>query len=246
LQPAAATPSAPARIPSRSRLRLASAWCVHALTASGAVLATLALIALSRGSLEQAGLLMLAALAIDSVDGTLARRIGVAELVPRIDGRRLDDIVDFLSYTIVPVFFLVWIGALPAVLAAAPVLASAYGFSQHDAKTEDDFFLGWPSYWNVVALYVWLLEIGTAWTSAWVLFFAVAVFVPLKYVYPSKLREFRRTTVIGAVIWLLGMALAVSHPEQARVWRLPELSLAFPIWYVALSAWLGRWWPRSG
>jgi phosphatidylcholine synthase len=242
LQPAAATPPASARIPSRSRLRLASAWGVHALTASGAVLVTLALIALSRGAVEHAGLLMLGALAIDSVDGTLARRIGVAELVPHIDGRRLDDIVDFLSYAIVPVFFLVWIGALPPVLAAAPVLASAYGFSQYDAKTEDDFFLGWPSYWNVVALYVWLLEIGPAGTSAWVLFFTAAVFVPLKYVYPSKLRRFRRSTVIGAVIWLLAMALAVSQPERARAWRLPELSLLFPVWYVALSAWLGRWW----
>ncbi len=218
---------------------------MHALTASGAVIATLALVALSRGALEQVGLLMLAALAIDSVDGTLARRVGVAELLPRIDGRRLDDVVDFLNYAIVPVVFLVWIGALPPVLAAAPVLASAYGFSQHDAKTEDDFFLGWPSYWNVVALYVWLLEVGPAWTTAWVLFFSAAVFVPLKYVYPSKLRALRRVTLIGALIWLLAMTLAVSAPSRARVWHLPELSLVFPVWYVALSAWLGRWWRRD-
>ena len=245
LQPAAAKQPASAQLSSRSRLRLASAWCVHAFTASGAVCATLALIAIARGRLGQAAVLMLAALAIDSVDGTLARRVGVATWTPRIDGRRLDDVVDFLSYVIVPVFFMVWIGALPAWLVVAPVLASAYGFSQRDAKTPDDFFLGWPSYWNVVAFYVWLLEIGTAWTSGWVLFFSAAVFVPLKYIYPSRLREFRRGTLIGTVIWMLVMTFAALWPEPARAWRLPELSLLFPAWYVALSAWLGRWWERS-
>jgi phosphatidylcholine synthase len=219
---------------------------VHALTASGAVCATLALIEISRGALERAGLLMLAALAIDSVDGTLARRLRVADLTPQVDGRRLDDVVDFLNYAVVPVVFMVWIGALaPPALAAAPVMASAYGFAQRDAKTEDDFFLGWPSYWNVVALYAWRLEVGALWTGAWVLLFSALVFVPLKYVYPSKLHVFRRTTIAGTFAWILLMAAIVIWPAPARSLRLAELSLAFPVWYVALSAWHGRWWRRG-
>ena len=133
--------------------------------------------------------MMLVALFIDSIDGALARRARVSEVVPNIDGRRLDDVVDYLNYVIVPVFLMVWIGALPAWLAAAPVLASAYGFSQQDAKTDDDFFLGWPSYWNVVALYAWQLEMRPAVATAWVLFFSAAILVPLKYIYPSKLRR---------------------------------------------------------
>lgn len=208
-------------------------------------MATLALHALSTGQLERVGLLMLAALFVDSVDGSLARRLSVAERIPHIDGRRLDDVVDFLNYAIVPVVFLVWLGALHPALSAAPVLASAYGFAQRDAKTDDDFFLGWPSYWNVVALYVWRLEIDPALAQVLVLFFSAAVFVPLRYVYPSKLRAFRRTTGAGALLWMLGMAVAVAWPERARALHLTELSLLFPAWYVALSAWLGGWLRRG-
>jgi phosphatidylcholine synthase len=246
LQPAAATPPATARIPSRSPTRRALAWCVHLLTASGAVMAALALVALARGELEWLGLLMLAALFVDSVDGTLARRVGVAEQIPELDGRRLDDMVDFLNYVVVPVVFLVWLGAIHPALSALPVLASAYGFAQREAKTEDDFFLGWPSYWNVVALYIWRLEIGPLFASAVVIFFSAAIFVPLKYVYPSKLRALRRTTVVLALAWGALMILAVLFPDRARALRLTELSLGFVAWYVGLSAWLGRWWRRSG
>jgi phosphatidylcholine synthase len=244
LPSAAATPPASARIPSRERAQRALAWCVHLLTASGGVLGTLALVALFQHKPERTGILMLCALAIDSVDGSLARRARVAEVVPSLDGRRLDDIVDFLNYAVVPVVFMVWLGALHPLLAVAPVVASAYGFSQHDAKTEDDFFLGWPSYWNVVALYVWRLEISPATTGALVLLFSAAVFVPLKYAYPSKLRRLRGATVAGATAWILAMAYAVAWPERARAVRLTEITLLFPAWYVGLSAWLGGWWRR--
>src|SRR6266850_2339173 len=113
----------------------AIAWSVHLFTASGAVLGVFALWEIGRGGFARAAIYMLAALAIDSVDGTLARRAGVAERLPGIDGRRLDDIVDYLNYVIVPVVFLLALGALVHwSLAVVPVLASAYGFAQVDAK----------------------------------------------------------------------------------------------------------------
>lgn len=227
--------------PSRTG-RVALAWGVHVFTASGAVIAALALVATMEGAWATAGLLMLAALFIDSVDGTMARRIGVAQLVPRIDGRRLDDVVDFLGYVIVPTVFMVATGALPHwSLAAIPVLASAYGFSQADAKTADDFFLGWPSYWNVVALYLWLLGIDPGTATALVALFALAIFVPLKYVYPSKLRVWRRGTIAGALAWGACMVAALVMPERVAPTGLVEASLLYPAYYVALSAWLGGW-----
>ena len=104
--------------------RLTLAWGVHLFTASGAVAGVLALLSVAAGELEQAGLLMLLTLAIDAVDGTLARRVGVSSLLPEVDGRRLDDIVDYLNFAIVPVFFMVWAGNLPSWLwAAPPILA---------------------------------------------------------------------------------------------------------------------------
>ena len=99
-------------------------------------------------------------------------------MIPRVDGRRLDDIVDFLNFVIVPVVFMVASGHLSSsAWAVAPILASAYGFSQHDSKTEDHFFLGWPSYWNVVALYLWLLDLTPGAGTLWVVGFSIAIFV---------------------------------------------------------------------
>jgi phosphatidylcholine synthase len=222
---------------------LVLAWAVHLFTASGAVLAVFALWEIGRGGFAHAAIYMLIALSIDAVDGTLARRARVAERVPGIDGRRLDDVVDFLNYAIVPVVFLLELGVVAHwVFAVLPVLASAYGFAQVDAKTEDDFFLGWPSYWNVVALYAWVLELGPAATSAWVVLLSALVFVPLKYVYPSKLRRFRTATAVGGFAWVWVMAFIVWFPERMARVHAADISLLYLVWYVALSAWLGAWW----
>jgi phosphatidylcholine synthase len=166
----------------------------------------------------------------------------VAEALPDIDGRRLDDIVDFLNYTVTPTVFLLALGALPHWgWCAFPILASCYGFAQREAKTDDDFFLGFPSYWNVLAIYVWLLDLSPASATAWVVGLSLAVFVPLKYVYPSKLRVARAATVALACAWGLLLVAAILLPERSRQLRLVEISLVFPIYYVALSARLGGW-----
>jgi phosphatidylcholine synthase len=225
--------NAPERV---SGLRVAAAWGVHVFTASGAVVGVAALLAIGSGALDRAGLLMLLAMAIDAIDGGLARAAEVSRAVPGLDGRRLDDIVDFLNYVIVAVLFMVVAGSLVHwAWAAVPVLASAYGFSQTDAKTDDGFFLGFPSYWNAMALYLWLLEVPAVAATAIVVGFSALVFVPFKYVYPSQLDVLPRTTAAGALSCALLVAAAIVDPESARRLRLVELSLLFPAWYFALS-----------
>jgi phosphatidylcholine synthase len=200
---------------------------------------TAALIATAGGHLSAAAVLMLLALVIDSLDGTLARAVGVSWVLPAIDGRRLDDMVDFLNYVIVPAVFMVMAQSLPHwSLVILPVLASCYGFSHVAAKTPDDFFQGFPSYWNVVAIYFWGLGFS-AWTNAaWLIFLSVMVFVPLKYAYPSKMRVLRTTTAVLGVVWSVLLAACVLAPERVRDLRLLELSLAYPAYYVVLSFWL--------
>jgi len=221
----------------------AIAWSVHGFTASGAVLGVFALFEIGRGGFARAVIYMLAALAIDSVDGTLARRAGVEERLPRIDGRTLDDVVDYLNYAIVPVVFLLELGAFAHwSLVLLPVLAGSYGFAQVDVKTEDDFFLGWPSYWNVVAFYVWLLELSPATASAWVALFAALTFVPLKYIYPSKMRRLRGVTAVGGTLWMIAMAFISQGARGGARDLATWLSLVYPAYYVAVSAWLGEWW----
>lgn len=230
--------------PATTPLRLALAWGVHLFTATGAVVGALALLCIWQGQQGHAALLMIVALFIDAIDGTLARAVGVEEVLPGVDGRRLDDMVDYLNFVIVPIVFMFGAGNLPSwAWAAPPILASAYGFSQANAKTDDDFFLGWPSYWNVVALYCWLLALSPTASAAWVAGCSLAIFVPLKYVYPSHVRQpiLKHSLNAGGLVWGLVLASAILWPDLADRYYLVEGSLAYLVYYMALSVWLGEW-----
>ncbi len=140
------------------KLQRVLGWCVHGYTASGLVAAGLIAVLLVRGgpdAFRWSFLLMVIATIVDSTDGTLARKIRIKEAVPSFDGRRLDDIVDFLTYTFLPLLLIYRAKILPEGQEAwllLPLLASVYGFCQVQAKTDDGYFLGFPSLWNLVAL----------------------------------------------------------------------------------------------
>src|SRR5438309_4223933 len=144
-------------------------------------------------------------IAIDSFDGTLARAVGVKRVLPFFDGTRLDDLVDYFTYVIVPALFLLNFDLLPArtavPVALCPVLASAYGFCRTDAKTADHYFTGFPSYWNVVAFYLYALGWPPALNAVVVVLLSLAVFVPIRYVYPSRTTTLRPVTVALGLVW---------------------------------------------
>ena len=225
-------------MPPNERISQIVSWSIHLFTASGAVLGIFSLISIATGNLANAVILMLAALVVDAVDGTLARAARVSEHVPQIDGRRLDDIVDYLNFVVVPVFFLWGAGSVthPGWL-VAPVLASAYGFSRQDAKTHDDFFLGFPSYWNILAIYLWLLSVGPVAGTIWVVVLSIAVFVPIKYLYPSKVQplSLRFGLGVGAALWTGALIACVRWPDETSALFLIEVSLLYPAWYMWLS-----------
>jgi len=226
--------------PETSGLRVAMAWGVHAFTASGALAGVAALLCISAGEFHSAILWMLVALFIDAVDGMMARAVGVSHVLPRFDGRRLDDMVDFFNYVLVPAVFLVSAGMVVHwSVVGPPILASAYGFSQLDAKTDDDFFLGFPSYWNVLVIYLWLLELHPVAGSMWVLALSVLVFIPFKYLYPSRMKVLWRTNAVLSMICVLFVGYAAFDPAHARALHLVEVSLVYPAFYFTLSAWLG-------
>lgn len=216
------------------------AWAVHALTAAGLALAAFATIMIVRGddaSLRAALLALLVATVIDAVDGSLARSARVVDVLPGIDGRTLDDIVDFHTYTSVPLFLLWRIDALPSAwswLLLAPLLASAYGFSRTHAKTPDGFLLGFPSYWNVVAFYIFFLQPPAWLTIAVILLLTLLTFVPSTYLYPSTGGRINRITTVAGVLWGALMVLIIAGTfVEPRMWTL--VSLAFPLWYMGAS-----------
>jgi phosphatidylcholine synthase len=222
-------------------LRVGAA-AVHLYTASGAVLAFLIVLAAMERRTVAALWLGLIALIIDSTDGTFARRFRVSETLPWFDGRRLDDIVDYLTYVFAPVLLL-WIsgylpsGATGATLAALPLLASSYQFCRVDAKTEDHFFLGFPSYWNIVAFYAIVFTLSPAVVGAILLICSLLVFVPIRYVYPSRTVAFRPVTLALSALWTVAYgAILLRMPAHDPL--LSEFSLIYLLYYVGLSLYL--------
>ncbi|GAB4271936.1 MAG: CDP-alcohol phosphatidyltransferase family protein [Candidatus Promineifilaceae bacterium] len=217
------------------------AWSVHLFTATGALWGFLAIIATIQHQWQLAFFWLFAAGFVDSVDGALARKFQVSGYIPNFDGALLDNIIDYLTYVIVPALILYEAQLLPArwtILGiAALVLSSAYQFAQADAKTEDHYFKGFPSYWNVLAFYLFLLQWPARINLALVLLCAVLVFVPIKYVYPSRTPYYRKPTLILSSIWGVVTAvlfITLNNPPQ---WLLYG-SLYFVVYYVGISLYL--------
>jgi len=218
------------------------ASAVHAYTASGAVLALLIVLAAIEGAVARALWLGLAALVIDGTDGMLARRFDVKERLPSFDGALLDNIVDYLTYVFAPVVLLLQSGYLPegwlgTVVAAVPLVASSYQFCRTDAKTPDHFFLGFPSYWNVVAFYAIVMDLAPSTVSIVVIVCALLVPVPIGYIYPSRMHEFRTVTLALSALWLVAYAVLVAQlPDASRA--VAYASLAYIAYYLGLSFFL--------
>jgi phosphatidylcholine synthase len=216
-------------------------WLAHLYTSTGVVIALLATAMAFAHNFRAAFLYLVAATIVDATDGVLARALRVKELLPYFDGALLDNIIDYLTYVFVPALIVWQAGLVPSALpiCAAICVSSLYGFARTDAKggAADHHFTGFPSYWNIVVAYLYMLQLPPR-TNAMVLaLFAVMVFVPIHYLYPSRMRTLRGLTVALGTMW--GVLFAW------MIWRLPAvdgpwtaISLIFPAYYVALSLWL--------
>ena len=220
-------------------MRKAVAWLVHLYTAMGLVCAAGIVVLIMRGgdhSFRLAFLLMMVATAIDATDGWLARRARVKEVLPHFDGAALDNLIDFHTYTSLPLLLLWRSGLFPAGSAwvlLLPLLSSAYGFSQVNAKTDDGFFLGFPSYWNIVAFYLYVFH-APVWLSVpLIVTLAVLTFVPTPYLYATRGGPFARLINGGAAVWFVLLGLILFGPAQDT---LAIVSLIYPLTYMALSA----------
>ncbi|MFQ1002678.1 CDP-alcohol phosphatidyltransferase family protein [Modestobacter sp. SSW1-42] len=219
--------------------RRLAGWAVHVYTASGSVLALLIVLAAIDGEVVTALWIGLVALVVDGTDGMLARAARVKETITWFDGARLDDIVDYLTYVFAPVVLLWTTGALPDglpgyALAALPLMASCYQFCRADAKTEDHAFLGFPSYWNVVAFYVVVLDLGRGTVAAVLVVCSVLVFVPVHYLYPSRTKTLRAVSLALTAVWIGTYAvLLVQYPDVNAL--VVAVSLGYVVYYVAVS-----------
>jgi len=225
----------PKQFTSRQKL---IAWGVHLFTASSVVWGFLAILAIQQRQWWLAVSWGLLAIIVDAFDGVLSRRARVKEVLPQIDGTLLDNMVDYFTYVIVAAFFLYEAQLVPPQfsIAAASImmLTSAYQFTQVDAKTEDHYFKGFPSYWNIVVFYMFILRTPSWLNLAALLFFAVLIFVPILYVYPSRTVKLWKLTIFLTVLWgivTVAIIFQFPHPQPWLVWT----SLLYVVYYFGLS-----------
>jgi phosphatidylcholine synthase len=199
-----------------SAAQRAAAFCVHILTASGAVFALLALMAAVRGNWSRMFLWLVVALLIDAVDGNLARRVNVADKLPQWSGERLDSVVDFTTYVFVPAYAMAASGLLPQgaalALGALIVVTGALYFADRRMKTADNYFRGFPVLWNIVAFYLFLLEPPPWIGAASIALLMVLTFLPFHFVHPVRVRRWRAINIAMLLLWsALGVAAIVQN-----------------------------------
>ena len=239
------SPQSPALIARRVR-----AYGVHVLTASGVILALLSLGELfsAEPDLRWVFGYLGAAIIIDAVDGSLAREWDVLTYAASTEGHTLDDLVDYLTFTFIPlvvVWQMDWLVGPATLWVAAALMASLFGFSHAEAKqSETGFFRGFPSYWNLVAYYIGLIVVAYPVVGPWlmtglVILLTILTLVPIQVIYPTRAPQpWRMPVLIGAVAWAgLLLAMLPTYPDLP-VWGDPwlfYLSLVYPLFYGVLS-----------
>ena len=148
---------------------------------------------------------------IDGVDGSLARRVDVKKYTPNINGENLDNIIDYLNYVFLPAFVIYWLDLVPegmALISVATILiVSCYTFANNSIKTSDLYFSGFPALWNVVILYFYILDTDP-FTNLLVIFaLSFLTFIPLKYIHPFRVKQFRKSTLSILMLWMITTVL---------------------------------------
>src|SRR6201988_761492 len=218
--------------------QIAAAYAVHVFTACGAGCALLALIAAVNSNWPIMFLWLGVALCIDGIDGTFARRLQVAKLLPRLSGDVLDLVVDILNYVFVPAYALAASGLLPKP-AAVPlglliVVSGALYFADRLMKTSDYYFRGFPAIWNVAAFYLFILK-PEPWAGAGaIVALAVLTFVPFHVVHPFRIAHLRGVRLVALAAGALLALVAVAQDLNPPLWIGTALS-ALAVYFVAIG-----------
>ena len=211
-----------------------AAWAVHGFTASGAVLGFLAIISIFNNDQTSSFLWLGLALLVDGLDGTIARKIGVIDKAPNIDGSTLDNLIDYLNYVIIPSLMIYWFQMVPSgweiIISAGIFAVSLYTFANINMKTEDYYFSGFPALWNIVVLYFYILNTNQYINLIIIIFLSILTFIPIKFVHPLRVKKLRNITIFCTIIWsATTLKLVTTTPE---INLLNDEKIVLTIWIV--------------
>jgi len=221
---------------------------VHLFTSAGVIAAFMAIRAISEGELywqREAMLWLILALFIDGVDGALARLFKAKEVLPDWDGRAIDYVIDFLTYAVIPAFFIYRADMVPESLVLptvfAVLLTSAMYYGKMGMVSDDMYFVGFPVMWNMVAYYLFfIINVGYWGNFGLIIFFCIMHFVPLKYVYPSRTKQFKWLTIGNTILFLISNVVILYLYPERNIWLtvIALITLAYYTWMTVYASFI--------
>jgi phosphatidylcholine synthase len=231
-----------------------TAWAIHVFTSTGILAGFLGLLSVLDGSPRAALTWMMVAMVIDGLDGPIARHYDIARVIPKIDGNSLDLMIDYVCCVVTPALFLYEFDLLPennavALTCVGLILTSSlYVMANKDIMSEDNYFNLFPAMWNLVANVLFVLQ-GRPWINvAVVAVLVVFSFVPLKFIHPIRVRDFRNITIPVLVVWLASMLYVTwiidgktANCENGCLPPVAEVAQAFvyigSFWILGVGVW---------
>jgi phosphatidylcholine synthase len=199
------------------------AWSVHFFTASGLLAGFMAILAINAKDWQVTMAWLLVALFIDGVDGTFARKFRTKEVLPNIDGKTIDYVIDFANYAIIPAYFFYqanlvfesW--SLP--LSCLILMVSAIYYGKDGMVSDDYYFVGFPVMWNIVVFYlIFVFSFNELGNAIIIVIFSILHFVPIKFAYPSRATRLKGVTITVTAIFLIITPLIVWFYPNTPNW----------------------------
>jgi phosphatidylcholine synthase len=226
----------------------ARAFSVHLLTASGSFLAFLSLVAAAEQQWTAMFLWLGLALFVDGIDGPIARKLQVKEILPTWSGEMLDNIIDYVTYVLIPAFALYQSGFMGAGLsflsAAIIVVTSAIYYADTGMKTKENFFKGFPVVWNMVVFTLFVIAPGEWVSFAVVMICAILTFLPVNFLHPVRVRRLRPINLSVFGLWCaLGLVALIQGLESGAI---VQLGIALCGLYLFCIGGVMQFWPNLG
>ncbi|MBB4076417.1 phosphatidylcholine synthase [Bartonella fuyuanensis] len=200
----------------------AKAFSVHLLTASGSFLAFLSLIAAAQKEWTAMFFWLGLALLIDGIDGPIARKLDVKYVLPTWSGELLDNIIDYVTYVLIPAFALYQSGfmglGLSFSLSAIIVISSAIYYADTGMKTKENFFKGFPVVWNMMVFTLFVVRPGEWITFIVIVLSAIISFLPIYFIHPVRVLRLRRINFPIFLLWCVFGISAFFYQLEVPYW----------------------------
>lgn len=181
------------------------AFSVHMLTASGSFLAFLGVVAAAEHRFVDMFWWLGLALLVDGIDGPIARKVRVKEVLPNWSGDTLDNIIDYVTYVLLPAFALYQSGMIGEpwsfVAAGLIVVSSAIYYADMGMKTDEYFFSGFPVVWNMLIFTLFVIDASATTAMVAVLASVLLTFLPIHFLHPVRVKRLRPLNLAVFFLW---------------------------------------------